>query len=175
VFLFRFAAGVNPRIGLSRLKGQLPDIAVSLTSGEGEVGNLERIRNLPVVLAGLLALIAAGTLVHTLLSIVRRRERDMAILRTLGFVRTQVWATVAWQGTTLVVIALLAGIPLGIGAVGWGWTVFANQLGVGVEPIVRPLHVLLVIPAALVLGNVIAAAAARSAARIRPSQALRSE
>ena len=47
-------------------------------------------RGTVVVLAGLLALLSAATLIHILLTAVRRRARDLAILRTLGFVGSQV-------------------------------------------------------------------------------------
>ena len=175
VFLFRFAAGVHPMAGLARLKQSLPDLSINLDVGQGEVGNLHRVSGLPLVLAGLLAMIAAATLTHTLMSVVRRRGRDFAILKTLGFSRSQVRATVAWQATTFVAITLLIGIPLGIAAGRWSWTLFADQLGVVPAPIVRRLPVLLAVPAALILGNLIAAVPGRSAARARPATVLRSE
>jgi hypothetical protein len=68
----------------------------------------------PVALSGLLALNAAGTMAQTLASSTRRRRRDLAILKTLGFVRRQVRHAVAWQATTIVAIALLIGLPAGV-------------------------------------------------------------
>ena len=127
------------------------------------------------MLAGLLALLSAATLIHILLTAVRRRARDLAILRTLGFVGSQVRAAVAWQATTLVLLALLVGIPLGIAAGRWSWTTFTNQLGYVPEPSVGLAPVLLTIPAALLLGNLIAALPARAAARTKPAMVLRAE
>jgi putative ABC transport system permease protein len=175
IYVFRFADGVDPKAGVAGLRKAIPDLAIDLNGGEGETGNLRRVSNLPVVLAGLLALIAAATLTHTITSIVRRRDRDFAILKTLGFARSQVRATVAWQATTLVVITLIVGVPLGIATGRWLWTVFANQLGVVPAPVVRPTQILLAIPAALLLANVIALIAGRAAARARPALVLRSE
>ncbi|TMK83251.1 MAG: hypothetical protein E6G46_03825, partial [Actinobacteria bacterium] len=97
IYTFRFAVGVNALEARARLKQALPDIAVGLSSDLGDAANLQRVVNLPFVLAGLLALVSAATLTHILLSAVRRRARDLAILRTLGFVGSQVRATVVWQ------------------------------------------------------------------------------
>jgi ABC-type lipoprotein release transport system permease subunit len=106
---------------------------------------------------------------------VRRRRRELAILKTLGFVRSQVSATVAWQGSTLIGAALIVGIPLGIAAGRWSWTAFANQLGVAPDPVLHLSAVLLMIPAALLIGNAIAAVPGRSAARNNPAPTLHSE
>jgi ABC-type lipoprotein release transport system permease subunit len=175
IYTFRFAEGVAPVAGRARLKDKLGDLSVSLSTDFGDAANLQRVINLPFVLAGLLAILSAATLVHILLTAVRRRARDLAILRTLGFVGSQVRAAVAWQATTLVVLSLLIGIPLGIAAGRWSWTTFTNQLGYVPEPSIRLTPVLLTIPAALVIGNLIAALPARAAARTKPAVVLRTE
>lgn len=77
--------------------------------------------------------------------------------------------------TTLVLLALIVGIPLGVAAGRWSWTTFSNQLGYVPEPVVRLLPIILTIPAALLLGNLIAALPARAAARTRPALVLRAE
>jgi ABC-type antimicrobial peptide transport system permease subunit len=175
IYLFRFAEGVSAGPGRATLKDQLGDTSISLAADFGDAANLQRVINLPFVLAGLLALLSAATLAHILVTAVRRRARDLAILRTLGFVGSQVRAAVAWQATTLVLLALIVGIPLGIGAGRWSWTTFSNQLGYVPEPVVRLLPILLTIPAALLLGNLIAALPARAAARTRPAEVFRPE
>jgi hypothetical protein len=174
IFVFRFAEGVDAKSALARLKQRIPDLAIASIGAEGEVGNLRRVSALPVALAGILTLIAVATLGHTIMSVVRRRGRDFAILKTLGFGRTQVRATVAWQASSMIVITLIVGLPAGIAAGRWLWTVFANQLGVVAEPVVLS-QVFLTIPAALILANVIAWVAARAVARTRPALVLRSE
>ena len=80
----------------------------------------------------------------------------------------------AWQATTVAMISLLAGLPLGILAGRWGWNYLAERLGVVPEPVV-PLAVLLVIPAAVVLANLIAFPAGWIASRLRAAVVLRSE
>jgi ABC-type lipoprotein release transport system permease subunit len=175
IYLVRFAEGVSAASARATLKDRLGDLSISLAADFGDAANLQRVINLPFVLAGLLALLSAATLAHILVTAVRRRARDLAILRTLGFVGSQVRAAVAWQATTLVLLALIVGIPLGIGAGRWSWTTFSNQLGYVPEPVVRLLPILLTIPAALILGNLIAALPARAAARTRPAEVFRTE
>jgi ABC-type lipoprotein release transport system permease subunit len=130
---------------------------------------------MPVALAGLLALMAIGVLAHTLITSIRRRRRDLAILKTLGFERHQLAAAVAWQATALTAVALVIGVPVGVGVGRWTWRIFADQLGVLSVPIVPLLAIALAVPIALFLANLIAALPGRSAARTRAAQVLRSE
>jgi len=133
------------------------------------------VKGLPYLLSGLVALLAAGTLAYFLMSSTRRRRRDLALLKTVGFVRSQVLATVAWEATILVAIAMAVGLPAGAALGRWLWTAFADQSGV-VSSIRLPLGaLLLVVPAALAVANLVATVPARTAARLRPAQALRSE
>jgi ABC-type lipoprotein release transport system permease subunit len=136
------------------------------------LGSAQRI---PLALSGLLALAAIGTLVHVLVTSIRRRRRDLAILKTLGFVRRQVSATVAWQASTLVCIALVIGLPVGVALGRWGWTLFADAIGVLPVPVVDLPPLLLAIPVTLLLTNLIALIPGRLAAGTRPATIFRAE
>jgi len=172
----RFAPGVSVADGTTRIKALLgPQGFVLQRTQATDQTNLKRLASLPAVLAGLLALLAAATLIHTLVSSVRRRRRDLAIMKTLGFVRSQVWLTVAWQATTIILISLALGLPLGAIAARWGWRAFVYPLGFVPQPVVPLLPILLSIPAALILANLIASFPARAAARTEPAVALRAE
>lgn len=142
---------------------------------DSAVTGLESAQRIPLALSGLLALAAIGTLVHTLVMSISRRRRDLAVLKTLGFVRGQISATVAWQATTLVCISLLIGLPLGVAVGRWAWTLFANAIGVLPVAIVDLPPLLLAIPVTIVLANVIALVPGRLAAATRPAVVLRSE
>src|SRR6266480_7742314 len=98
------------------------------------------------------------------MSAVRRRRRDLAILKTIGFVRGQVQAAVAWQATAFAVAALVVGIPLGIGAGRWWWTLFAQRMGIVPAPVVPLALIGALLPAGVLLANVVAAIPARIAA-----------
>lgn len=140
-----------------------------------DIANYARVRATPLILAGLLAVIAAAMIGHAQLTSVRRRRHDLAILKTLGFIRRQVTATIAWQATTFAAIALLVGLPVGVAAGRWVWTAFADQLGVPTEPLVSVPKILLSIPATLLLANLIAAIPGRIASRAEPAVILRTE
>jgi ABC-type antimicrobial peptide transport system permease subunit len=171
----RFAPGISVDQGVARIKALSPDAFVIPRHDASDLSNLALISGLPNVLAGLLGLVAAGTLLHTLATSVRRRRKDLAILRALGFVRGQVSLTVVWQATTIVLISLAIGLPVGVIAGRWGWRLFVNQLGYVPSPIVPLLEVLLAIPIAIILANAIASLPARAAARMKPAVVLREE
>jgi len=111
----------------------------------------------------------------TLLGSVRSHRRDLAVLETIGFVRRQVMATVAWQATALAVVAVAVGVPGGVALGRWTWRLVADNVG-SVSPAIVPLGaVLLVVPATLVVANLLAGGPAWAAGRVRPSEALRVE
>jgi FtsX-like permease family len=176
-FLVRFAPGVSRDAGLasvaSDLKG-LPNPFVAAAERPANVASLARIAGVPILLSGLLALIAAGTLAHTLASSTRSRRHDLAILKTLGFTRRQIRHAITWQATTITAIALLIGLPAGIAGGRWAWRVFATQLGVLPDPVVPLATILITIPAALALASLLAAAPGQAAARTPPATVLRS-
>jgi ABC-type lipoprotein release transport system permease subunit len=123
----------------------------------------------------LLAVLGVGTLGHTLVTSTRHRRRDLAVLKTLGFVRRQVSATVAWQATTFAVVALLLGLPLGVAAGRWAWLLVNQGLHSPAGPVTPALAVLMAVPATLLVANLVAAMPAREAAVTRPAVVLRSE
>jgi ABC-type lipoprotein release transport system permease subunit len=178
-FLFDFRAGTSARdrrVTLTRIR----TAAESEDSGSGvpqpsDIVAYRSVRSTPTALAAALALLAVLTLAHGLVSSVRRRRRELAMLKTLGFTRRQVSATVAWHASTVAVIAVVVGVPLGVVGGRWAWTALADDLGTVARPVV-PLVVLLVgVPALVLLANAVAFVPGRVAARLRPSVALRSE
>ena len=158
---------------IARLKQQFPGVVLPAVPPP-EVRNLRGVNGLPLALALLLALLATGTVAHTLLTSVRRRRRELAILKAVGFVPRQVRATVAWQATAIAASSLIIGLPLGIAAGRWAWTLFASQFAIEPVPVISPL-VLLAFPAVLVLANAIAAFPAQAAAHTQPAMVLRAE
>ena len=62
-----------------------------------EIVNNRSTGSIPRLLALGLAVGALTALGLTLAASVRRRRRDLALLKTLGFIRRQLLATVAWQ------------------------------------------------------------------------------
>jgi ABC-type antimicrobial peptide transport system permease subunit len=140
-----------------------------------EIVNASSTGNAPLVLALTLAAGAALSLALALNYAVRRRRRELMVLKTLGFTRRQVAATVWWQATATIVVALAIGIPIGVAAGAFMWAAFAHALDVVATPTIPILTVIGVSAAALVIANVTALGPARSARRLNPSTLLRSE
>lgn len=173
-FPVRFAEGVSQEEGLGRLRRSVDHYTVPVQRPTDLV-NFGRVDALPVLGAGLLGLISVAMLTHLLLSSVRRRRRDLALLKVLGLTRGQVRLTVVWQVTTLAVVALVVGLPLGTAAGRWAWTVAADRLGVLVEPVVPIAVLALLVPFTVLVVNAAATLPARFAARTRPAVLLRAD
>jgi ABC-type antimicrobial peptide transport system permease subunit len=84
-------------------------------------------------------------------------------------------ALIFCQAMTVAIIALAIGIPLGIifGRLSWRWV--ANSTPLLYVPPLAALAILIAIPAAIVLANMLAAYPARRAAGVRPAEVLRTE
>jgi uncharacterized membrane protein len=139
----------------------------------GGVRNYEEVRSTPLVLAGVLTILAVATLATTLATSVRRRRRDFAVLQSLGFVRRQVAATTAWQATTVALVALVVGMPLGILGGRTLWNRFSESIGVSVSPSMPTVAIIVAVPVTILLAIAIAFLPGRFAARTNPAEALR--
>jgi MacB-like periplasmic core domain/FtsX-like permease family len=174
--LVRLLPGANEAAFIRSMRTQLgPKLEIDRPQQPSDLVNFGRVQDMPRILAGLLGLLAAATLGHMLITAVLRRRRDLAVLKTLGFVRRQMSATVAWQASTLAAVALLIGLPLGTTVGRWTWSAFAHQFGILPESVVSISALLLIVPATLLLSNLIAAVPGRIAARTQPATVLRSE
>jgi hypothetical protein len=181
-FLLRYRPGTDLNAAAARLTAAVtaagcPLLVCSVVGDQrpGDIQDYAGIRDTPLVLGAVLALLAVGTLAHVLLTGVRRRRRDLAVLKTLGLTRAQLLQVVSWQASALAAAALSAGLPLGVLVGRWAWDLFAVSAGVGEEADVPVSLVLLAIPAMLLVANLIAAFPGWAAARIRPALILRAE
>ena len=140
-----------------------------------EIENYRSIGATPLVLAAGLAFAAIMALGLTLVASVRRRRRDLALLKSLGFTQRQLTASVIWQATVMAVIGVVVGIPLGIALGRWLWVLFAREIYAVPAPTVPALPLVLVGLGALLLANVVAALPGRYAARTPTALVLRAE
>jgi ABC-type antimicrobial peptide transport system permease subunit len=129
----------------------------------------------PAILGGGLALGAVIALALTLIASVRRRRRELALLKTLGFVRRQLAAAVAWQSSIAVAIGEVIGVPVGILLGRTLWDLFAHEINAVPMPSVPGLVIALIVVGALVLANVVAAVPGRMAAGTSTALVLREE
>ena len=173
---FRSDAGSQAamRTLTSRVAGAGPFIAQGPPT-PADLVDFGRVRNLPMLLGLALSGLALATITHLLVTSVRRRRRDLAILRTLGFTRGQIRRTAAWQAGTLTGAALVIGIPAGLVCGRVAWQIFAHHLGIVPVPEIPVRQFAVLILAALALAVAIAVVPGESAARARLTRVLRSE
>ena len=174
IFAVRYAPGVSKAAAFASLQRVFGRTVLEQLPAE-DVVNLQTVDGLPLVLAALIVLLGLMTLGNTLVTSVTRRRRDLAILKTIGFVPPQIAAIVAWQATSFALLALLVGLPVGIAGGRWAWSAVASGIGSASPAIVPVLAVALIVPGTLVAANAIAAWPAWRAARIHPASVIRSE
>ena len=130
-----------------------------------EIVNYRTLGGIPVFLGSALAAGAVGGLTLTLLASVRRRRRDLALLKTLGFTRRQFAATVACQAAVAAVIGAVVGIPLGAALGRWLWDLFAQDIHAVPAPTVPLQWVAVIAAGAVVLAYAVSVLPGRMAAR----------
>lgn len=171
--LVRVAPGVTVGKVLARHEGG--NVEAVLPFEPPRLRNMREVGSIPVVLAGFLVLLAAAAVGHALVVSVRARRRDIAILRALGLVGRQVRTVVGVQAGVTAAVGLVVGLPLGVAAGRWAWSLIATGLGVLDRPVVAWAACLATVAVALVAANLVAALPARTAARLRPAEILRTE
>ncbi len=136
-----------------------------------EIANYHAVGSTPSVLAAG----AIGALGLTLIASVRRRRREFALLKTLGFTQRQLAATVAWQASVPAIVGVIFGFPLGIATGRWLWTLFARGISAVPDPTVPVLSMVAVALGAIVFANLAAVFPGRVAARTPTAVLLRTE
>jgi ABC-type antimicrobial peptide transport system permease subunit len=181
VLFVRFRPGSDVHAALERLSAEVEqiadynEIAVTPVQRSAEIVNADDISGSSTFLAGAVALSALASVTLALTAAVRRRRRDLALLKALGFTHRQVSATVGWQATVTIAVGLVIGVPLGVVIGRVTWTLFARQLDVVAEPAVPITAISLIVLAAVVVVNALAAFPARYARGVPPSLVLQGE
>ena len=188
----RLRAGLPPGAGLANLQrvaaaanrtfAAVPDgggagysVSALGVQRPAEIVNYRTMGDTPALLALALAAGAVVALGLTLVTTVRRRRHDLALLKTLGFTQRQLTAAVAWQASVVAVTGVVIGVPLGIAVGRWLWVLFARQIYAIPQPSVPVLSVVLVAIGSLLVANVVAALPGLAAARTSTSLLLRTE
>jgi ABC-type antimicrobial peptide transport system permease subunit len=180
--LLRYRPGVSPAAARARLIAAVTRLGCPIGSCQvtadqrpPDIQGYAGIRDTPRILGALLSLLGIAALAHVLITAVRRRRRDLAVLKIIGMRRAQLLTVVSWQAAALTIAALIAGIPLGILAGRWSWTLFSVSVGVDPSTKVPVLPIVAETGAALLLAIITAAIPGRAAARVRPAAVLRTE
>ena len=172
-----FADGVSDEEGIEAVRAAAPESLsiYSYPSQPGDVANLAQVSSMPFALAAFLVVVALGAVSHALVTSVRRRRRDLGVVRAIGFLRREVVASVAIQSSTLVAVGLVVGVPLGVALGRTVWSLVADGLGVAPSPMVPVAAMAVVVVGALVAAATIALWPAHRAAATVPADSLRAE
>jgi ABC-type lipoprotein release transport system permease subunit len=174
VVLVRAAPGPAGQAALARHIRQYPDLSTRPAKPTVLV-NFGQSVNFPLLFGVALSLFGAATMLHLLLVSVARRRRETGLLKSLGFVRRQVGAAVCWQASTVALVGIVVGAPIGIAVGRVLWRVFATNFGVVPVPVVPLLLLAGLAAGVLAAANLLAAGPALLAARSNPGQLLRAE
>jgi hypothetical protein len=166
--------GPRGQAAVDHLVAEYPSF-VTLAGPPTSLVNFGEAVNFPLIFGGILAVFGAATLLHLLLVSVARRRREIGLLKVLGFVNHQVASTVAWQATTLALVGIVVGIPLGVAAGGAVWRAFATRLGVIAVSVVPVWLMVAVGVGVVVVANLLAVVPALAATRSKPGVLLRDQ
>ena len=171
------AAGLRSLQRIARATSTPADYGVSVLSVQrpAEIVNYRTMGTTPAILGAGLAIGAVAALGLTLVASVRRRRRELALLKSLGFTARQLSSVVAWQATVAVAVGAVVGVPLGIVLGRFLWNLFAYELSVVPSPTVPVSAVVVIALGAIVVGNVVAAVPARMASKTPTALLLRAE
>ena len=170
--LVQFVSGPRKQANINYYSDHYKSI-VALAVTPTSLVNFGEAVNFPLIFGAILAVFGAATLLHLLVVSVSRRRRDVGLLKAVGFVNSQVASTVLWQSTTLAVIGIIVGVPLGVLVGKAVWTAFANNLGVIPVSVVPGGLIALLAASVLVAANVIAVVPALAATRSKAADLLR--
>jgi putative ABC transport system permease protein len=94
-----------------------------------EVRGYAQMRAMPRLLVAVLGILLLGALAHLLATTTLRRDRDLAVLRAIGFTRGQVKRTLLVQLIVVLAVVTVVALPVGVIAGGWTWRLTARWLG----------------------------------------------
>jgi hypothetical protein len=140
-----------------------------------QILNVAQMGDQPLVLAVALAIAVIISLAATIVGSARQRRRELATLKALGLTRGQLRAIISWQTSTILVIAVVLGLPLGVGAGRLAWIGFARSLGVVPALTVPTTALVLGLVGLLAAGNALTALAPVVTARAPTAALLRQE
>ena len=175
---FGLLVGVVPgaagRAAVAKLDADFPGSTATPVEPTGLI-NFGQAVDFPLIFGVMLAIFGVATLAHLLVVSIPRRRPEMALLKSLGFVRRQVVATVYWQTATVTLLGLAVGATLGIAVGRPVWRAFARNIGVVPVPILNVATTVLLLAGVVLTAALLALAPALAAARTQPGEVLHTQ
>jgi predicted lysophospholipase L1 biosynthesis ABC-type transport system permease subunit len=140
-----------------------------------ELTNLRDVRPLPRLLAAFLAALAIAALLHVLVTTTRVRAHEFAVLRALGLTRGATRIVVNVQGTAVFLVGLVLGAPIGVAAGRVGWRLIAERVPLDEASPWAAVAIAVLVPAALVIAQLVALGPGHRVAGLRAAEVLRTE
>jgi FtsX-like permease family len=176
-------SGADAEAVAERIGARLADLLDDPSAAENirpvvppsRMAELEEVQRLPLFLAGFLAVLAVGAVGHALATAVRRRRHDIAVLRAVGVTRAQCRWMVVIQASVLASFGLVVGIPVGLAVGRTLWRTVADTTPVAYVTPVAALLLVVIVPVALLIANLLAAWPSQRAASLRVGHVLRTE
>lgn len=178
--LFDLDPGFDTATVVARFPDSLPDDFGLATewiesAQPAEVIQTEVAIDVLVLAVAALSIGMMAAVANNLLAFVRERRNAFAVLKAIGFTPRQIRATVMWQSGSVLALALVAAVPLGIISGRWMYRRFADGIGVIVAPAAPIGALIAVVLGTVVLVQGVALVPAYHARRTRPAAELRSE
>ena len=130
-------------------------IAVGFVDSSAVIVNLDRVRSAPRVVAALLAALTLISLANLILITIRRRGREVAVLRSLGADRRWVAGVGHWHALAFVAAVAALAVPVGVVVGQLVFRVLIASVGSSDDTVVPVVGLLVGIGVLLVVADVV--------------------
>jgi ABC-type lipoprotein release transport system permease subunit len=168
-------ARTAPGADRGAVAARLADVDMAPIPPPSIVDRFRDIGPVPWYLAAMLATLGAVGLMHSSLVTGRRRARELAVTRALGFTPGQAAAAVRWLGLATATAGLVLGLAAGVLVGHLVWRNLADNVAVVVEVSLPPWAPLVAIAGVIVITLAATAWPAARTRRARPAEHLRTE
>ena len=155
-FLIDFA----PRADVKAIEQSVGGIQFTGPFSPPPITHVKAVTDIVGSLAAFFAALALVVFGYGVLTSARRQARDVAVLRTLGFRRRQVFAATAWQVGLMIATSVVAAIVLGVALGRLVWHLTSRNLAVLDAFTARPADVAVVVAGAAAAAAVVTLLAA---------------
>jgi len=170
----RFKPGVGRAAAIDSIAKDFPG-SFHVVQPQPDLKHLDRLHAVPWLVAALVGLLAASTLIHALVTMLSRRRRSLGVLSTIGFDRRQRLGVGTSAGLIILAGAAVFGVPLGVILGRQAWRLLANRIHIPSGPVVPWSVALVAVLAGFTLAAVVALHAGWRESRRTPAELLRAE